>query len=178
MTIPAASLSPFSSLPTLTTGFIQNIGMGEWIIILIIMLLLFGRRLPEVGKSLGKGIVEFKKGIKGVEDEVETQSSRPSGYPQPQNQYAPGLHGQQQYGGQAQQLPPPGGVAGAMGGQQTYPQQQQQPYPQQGYPQQQQGYPQQGYAQQQPYPPQGYPAYPQGAGGPGGPANPPPMPPQ
>lgn len=157
MTIPAASLSPLSSLPTLTTGFIQNIGMGEWIIILIIMLLLFGRRLPEVGKSLGKGIVEFKKGIKGVEDEVETQSSRPSGYPQPQNQYAPGLQGQQQYGGQAQQLPPPGGAAGAMGGQQTYPQQQQQPYPQQGYPQ------------------QGYPAYPQGQGGP---ANPPPMPPQ
>ncbi len=154
MTIPAASLSPLSSLPTLTTGFIQNIGMGEWIIILIIMLLLFGRRLPEVGKSLGKGIVEFKKGIKGVEDEVETQSSRPSGYPQPQNQYAPGLQGQQQYGGQAQQLPPPGGVAGS---QQTYPQQQQQPYPQQQYPQ------------------QGYPAYPQGQGGP---ANPPPMPPQ
>lgn len=165
MTILAASLSPLSSLPVLTPGFIQNIGMGEWIIILIIMLLLFGRRLPEVGKSLGKGIVEFKKGIKGVEDEVETQSSRPSGYPQPQNQYAPGLHGQQQYGGQAQQLPPPVGAGGAVGGQQTYPQQQQ-------------GYPQQGYAQQQPYPQQGYPAYPQGAGGPGGPGNPPPMPPQ
>ncbi len=43
----------------------------EWIIILVIALLIFGKRLPEVMKSLGKGIVEFKKGVKGVEDEVE-----------------------------------------------------------------------------------------------------------
>jgi sec-independent protein translocase protein TatA len=60
-----------------TLAFIQNIGMTEWIIILVIMLLLFGRRLPEVGKSLGKGIVEFKKGLKGVEDEIEQRSSQP-----------------------------------------------------------------------------------------------------
>jgi sec-independent protein translocase protein TatA len=31
-----------------------------------------------VGKSLGKGIVEFKKGLKGIEDDVETASSQPS----------------------------------------------------------------------------------------------------
>ncbi len=43
----------------------------EWIIILIVALLIFGKRLPEVMKSMGRGIVEFKKGIKGVEDEVE-----------------------------------------------------------------------------------------------------------
>ena len=42
----------------------------EWLIIAGIGLLVFGKRLPEVGKSLGKGIVEFKKGLKGVEDEV------------------------------------------------------------------------------------------------------------
>src|SRR5256714_13444315 len=46
----------------------------EWLIIAGIGLLLFGKRLPEVGRSLGKGIVEFKKGLKGVEDEVETAS--------------------------------------------------------------------------------------------------------
>ena len=40
----------------------------EWIVILIVALLIFGKRLPEVMKSMGKGIVEFKKGIKGVED--------------------------------------------------------------------------------------------------------------
>ncbi len=45
-------------------------GPWELAIIAIIALILFGRRLPEVGKSLGKGIVEFKKGLKEVQDEV------------------------------------------------------------------------------------------------------------
>jgi sec-independent protein translocase protein TatA len=49
-------------------------GPSEWIIIGAIALLLFGKRLPEVGRSLGKGIVEFKKGLKGIEDEVESAS--------------------------------------------------------------------------------------------------------
>ena len=48
-----------------------NLGMQEMIILLIIGVLLFGRKLPEVGRYLGKGIVEFKKGIKGLEDNVE-----------------------------------------------------------------------------------------------------------
>ncbi|MGR3177923.1 MAG: Sec-independent protein translocase subunit TatA/TatB [Candidatus Anammoxibacter sp.] len=47
----------------------------EWIIILIVALLIFGRRLPDVMRSMGKGIVEFKKGIKGIENEVENESS-------------------------------------------------------------------------------------------------------
>ena len=50
-------------------------GGTEWIILLVLGLLIFGRRLPEVGRSLGRGIVEFKKGIKGVEDEIEDASS-------------------------------------------------------------------------------------------------------
>lgn len=45
-------------------------GGVEWLIIAAIGLLIFGKRLPEVGRSLGKGIVEFKKGLKGVEDEI------------------------------------------------------------------------------------------------------------
>ncbi len=48
----------------------------EWIIILIVALLIFGKRLPEVMKSLGKGIVEFKKGVKGVEDEVDNSINK------------------------------------------------------------------------------------------------------
>lgn len=51
-------------------------GGWEWLIILIVALLIFGKRLPEVMKSLGRGIVEFKKGVKGVEDEVEDVSSK------------------------------------------------------------------------------------------------------
>ncbi len=49
-------------------------GPWELAIIAIIALILFGRRLPEVGKSLGKGIVEFKKGLKEVQDEVTNTS--------------------------------------------------------------------------------------------------------
>ena len=42
-----------------------NIGMPELIIILIIILLVFGAsRLPELARSLGKAVYEFKKGIK------------------------------------------------------------------------------------------------------------------
>ena len=46
-------------------------GWAELLVIATIGLLIFGRRLPEVGRSLGKGIVEFKRGIRGIEDEVE-----------------------------------------------------------------------------------------------------------
>ncbi len=47
-------------------------GPMEMLIIGIIAVLLFGKRLPEVGRSLGRGLVEFKKGIRGVEDEVSS----------------------------------------------------------------------------------------------------------
>jgi sec-independent protein translocase protein TatA len=45
------------------------------IVVLVVGFLLFGRRLPEMGRSLGKGIVEFKKGLKGLEDEVDPTPS-------------------------------------------------------------------------------------------------------
>lgn len=54
-------------LNTLAIGMPQG---AEWIVIAALGLLIFGKRLPEVGRSLGKGIVEFKKGLKGVQDEV------------------------------------------------------------------------------------------------------------
>lgn len=61
--------------PTLALGFPQ--GIGEWLIIAAFGLLLFGKRLPEVGRSLGKGIVEFKKGLKGVEDDIVKEEPEP-----------------------------------------------------------------------------------------------------
>ncbi|CAN5728044.1 hypothetical protein BH11PLA1_BH11PLA1_05650 [soil metagenome] len=71
-----------TTAPT-TLAFLPNISPMEWLIILAVLLLLFGRRLPEVGKSLGKGIVEFKKGIKGVEDEISTGMNAPAQPAQP-----------------------------------------------------------------------------------------------
>ena len=47
-------------------------GLPEMIVFGIIALLLFGKRLPEVARSLGKGIVEFKKGLRGIDEEVDT----------------------------------------------------------------------------------------------------------
>ncbi len=44
----------------------------DMIIVLVIVLLLFGNRLPSVMRSLGKGVTEFKKGIDGVEDDADT----------------------------------------------------------------------------------------------------------
>jgi sec-independent protein translocase protein TatA len=47
-------------------------GGWEWLIVLIIALLIFGARLPSIMRSVGKSIVEFKKGIKDVKDDVDT----------------------------------------------------------------------------------------------------------
>src|SRR5690348_262462 len=55
-------------------AFLPNLGASEIIVLVIIGVLLFGRKLPDVGRYLGKGIVEFKKGIKGIEDDVDTSA--------------------------------------------------------------------------------------------------------
>ncbi len=65
----------FENLHTLAFGMP---GGPEWIVLLVLGLLIFGRRLPEVGRSLGRGIVEFKRGIKGIDDEIEDVSSKPA----------------------------------------------------------------------------------------------------
>jgi sec-independent protein translocase protein TatA len=61
-----------------------NLSGWELLLILGIGLLLFGSRLPTVGRNLGKGIVEFKKGLKGVTDEVEQASAQASAQTNPQ----------------------------------------------------------------------------------------------
>ncbi len=49
-------------------------GGTEWIIIGVVALLFFGRRLPDVARSVGKSIVEFKRGLRDVKDEIDVQS--------------------------------------------------------------------------------------------------------
>ncbi len=46
------------------------LGWQELLVIGVVAVLIFGRRLPEVGRSLGQGLVEFKKGLKGVKEDV------------------------------------------------------------------------------------------------------------
>lgn len=60
-----------------TLAFLPNLGWTEMVVIGVVMLLLFGRRLPEVGRSLGQGIVQFKKGLKDIGDEVDEQVRKP-----------------------------------------------------------------------------------------------------
>ena len=50
-------------------------GPMELIIIGVVVLLLFGNRLPSVMRSLGRGVVEFKKGVSGEDDDETTSSS-------------------------------------------------------------------------------------------------------
>jgi sec-independent protein translocase protein TatA len=52
-----------------------GLGGQEILLLVVLGILLFGRKLPEVGRSLGKTVVEFKKGVKGLEDEVSEPSS-------------------------------------------------------------------------------------------------------
>ncbi len=49
-----------------------GIGTTELVIFLIIILVLFGGRLPTIARSLGKSITEFKKGVHGIEEDVST----------------------------------------------------------------------------------------------------------
>ena len=46
-------------------------GYLEALIVAMIALLLFGNRLPSVMRSLGRGIVEFKKGVHGIEEDID-----------------------------------------------------------------------------------------------------------
>lgn len=53
------------------------LGIGHWelVVVVLVIFILFGHRLPSVMRSMGRGIVEFKEGMSGVErdenDKVE-----------------------------------------------------------------------------------------------------------
>ena len=53
-------------------AFLGNLGTVEIIIIAIIVLLLFGgKKIPELMKGIGKGVKNFKDGVKGLEDDIK-----------------------------------------------------------------------------------------------------------
>jgi sec-independent protein translocase protein TatA len=60
-----------------------GISIWELLILLVVLLLIFGaKRLPEMGRSLGKGMREFKEGVSGVEQSVSTTTPTPAPPPE------------------------------------------------------------------------------------------------
>ncbi|MGE5401538.1 MAG: twin-arginine translocase TatA/TatE family subunit [Ignavibacteriales bacterium] len=56
-----------------------NLGAGEIIVILLVILIFFGpKKIPEIAQGIGKGMREFKKAMRDVEDELKTTDSKPS----------------------------------------------------------------------------------------------------
>ena len=64
-----------------------GLGPMEILVVVVIGVLLFGKRLPDMGRYLGKSITEFKKGMKGLEDDVDI--SAPHSAPVAQAQHNP-----------------------------------------------------------------------------------------
>lgn len=58
-------------MPWNCPAFMGLPGGAEWILIGGVALLIFGRRLPDVARSIGKSIVEFKRGLRDVKDDIE-----------------------------------------------------------------------------------------------------------
>lgn len=58
---------------TMTTPVFGFLGLGtqEIMLLLVLGVLLFGRNLPALGRSLGKTVTEFKRGVKGMEEDFE-----------------------------------------------------------------------------------------------------------
>lgn len=60
----------------MVTAFISNLRGWEWIIILVVILLLFGgKKIPELMRSMGKGIKSFKEGLNDAVGDIEDKPS-------------------------------------------------------------------------------------------------------
>lgn len=54
-----------------------NFGAGELIILALIVLLLFGgKKIPELMKGIGKGVKSFKDGVKGIEEDINSDEPK------------------------------------------------------------------------------------------------------
>ncbi len=70
----------------MTNLFANFLGPMEIVVLAVIGVILFGKRLPDVGRYLGKSITEFKKGMKGLEDDMDVTGNHSS--PMAQNHYS------------------------------------------------------------------------------------------
>src|SRR5262245_58931338 len=75
--VPHATLAPpqrrgvGSMLPLPMAFFLPNLGTTELMVVAFVSLLIFGNRLPSVMRSLGKSVTEFKKGVAGLEEDID-----------------------------------------------------------------------------------------------------------
>ncbi len=52
----------------------ENLGFGEILLIAIVILIFFGpKKLPEIGKSIGKGLSEFKRAMRDVQENITSE---------------------------------------------------------------------------------------------------------
>ncbi len=59
----------------LPLAFLPNLGATELMVVAFVSLLIFGNRLPSVMRSLGKSVTEFKKGVAGIEEDIDSAVS-------------------------------------------------------------------------------------------------------
>lgn len=52
-----------------------GVGPAEMVVIGVVAVLLFGKRLPEMGRTFGKSLMEFRKSISGLEEEIRSATS-------------------------------------------------------------------------------------------------------
>jgi sec-independent protein translocase protein TatA len=62
----------------------ENVGGGELLVVLFVILIFFGpKKMPELGKNLGKGIREFKNAMRDIQEGVEKSMKDPPPPPPP-----------------------------------------------------------------------------------------------
>ncbi|MFI4917164.1 MAG: twin-arginine translocase TatA/TatE family subunit [Phycisphaerales bacterium JB060] len=105
---------PSPAIVNPSLAFIGNLGWPEIGVILVVAVLIFGRRLPDVGRNVGKAIIEFKRGVKGITDEIEEESRKPDARESDRSVAAPELEAPKgtAYRGDAFHDDPPAGDVG------------------------------------------------------------------
>jgi sec-independent protein translocase protein TatA len=58
-------------------ALLDGLNPTHLLVVLVVGVLLFGSRLPEIGRSLGKAMLEFSNGLKGIDNDIAPHSTTP-----------------------------------------------------------------------------------------------------